>query len=108
MHLVICFYTFLAKDPCQQNSIGCKHICFLSGGVEKCSCRPGYALQQDGKTCTGMCATCLRYIYQKHNNNNKDKDICKLNISIETGIQPSTRCNLIDSQGLHLFCQYLA
>lgn len=43
----------LAKDPCQQNSIGCEDICLLSDGNEKCACRNGYALQQDGKTCKG-------------------------------------------------------
>ena len=56
------FIFILAKNPCQQNSIGCEHICFLSGGVEKCDCRPGYALKLDGKTCTGMCAICLEQL----------------------------------------------
>lgn len=45
--------SFLAKNPCQQNSIGCDDICLLSDGKEKCACRNGYALQQDGKTCKG-------------------------------------------------------
>lgn len=77
------YCVFLAKDPCQQNSLGCKHICFLSDGKEKCSCRAGYALEQDGKTCTGIWAICLLYWYiytrttttttTNNNNNNKKK-----------------------------------
>ncbi|XP_068732482.1 uncharacterized protein [Montipora capricornis] len=44
----------IPKDPCQNNSIGCNHICFLSDGNEKCSCRTGYELKDDRKTCTDI------------------------------------------------------
>ena len=53
---MLCLMT-LAKNPCQQNSLGCQHICFLSDGNEKCDCNGGYALEQDGKTCTGYCVS---------------------------------------------------
>ncbi|KAJ7374270.1 hypothetical protein OS493_007352 [Desmophyllum pertusum] len=60
----------IPKDPCQQNSLGCKHICFLSDGKEKCSCRAGYALEQDGKTCTDVdeCTTNMNNCNQQCNN----------------------------------------
>ncbi|KAL9953581.1 hypothetical protein ACROYT_G041023 [Oculina patagonica] len=60
----------LAKDPCQQNSLGCQHICLLFDGREKCACNAGYALEQDEKTCTDVdeCATGLNNCDQQCSN----------------------------------------
>ena len=48
------FISYLAENPCQQDQNGCEHICYQSDGEDKCSCRVGYKLNEDGKTCSGI------------------------------------------------------
>ena len=40
-------------DSCQSNNGGCEHNCRHSPGGAICSCRSGYALQADGRSCEG-------------------------------------------------------
>ncbi|KAF5901764.1 matrilin-4 isoform X1, partial [Clarias magur] len=40
------------SDLCLESDHGCDHICESSPGSYQCFCLPGYALQDDGKTCT--------------------------------------------------------
>lgn len=48
------FISYSAENPCQQDQHGCDHICYQSDGEDKCSCRVGYELNGDGKTCAGI------------------------------------------------------
>ena len=43
---------FADVDECISNS-PCAHYCTNTAGSFKCSCRPGYKLNSDGKTCKG-------------------------------------------------------
>ena len=57
--LLVNFFIYLlfihtAENPCSGDQHGCEHICFQSDGQDKCSCRAGYELNPDGKTCTGI------------------------------------------------------
>ncbi|XP_068759718.1 mucin-like protein [Montipora capricornis] len=40
----------VAANPCQDNQLGCQHVCYQSDRREKCSCYAGFSLNQDGKT----------------------------------------------------------
>ena len=39
--------------PCQNNNGGCNHICRAVSNEAVCSCRAGYLLQADQRTCEG-------------------------------------------------------
>ncbi|XP_052846692.1 signal peptide, CUB and EGF-like domain-containing protein 1 isoform X2 [Drosophila gunungcola] len=41
---------FTCTDPCEPNKNGCDHMCLADKGGE-CSCREGYRLKNDGKSC---------------------------------------------------------
>ncbi|XP_061689214.1 matrilin-4 isoform X2 [Syngnathoides biaculeatus] len=41
-------------DLCAESEHGCRHICESSPGSFRCRCLPGYALDDDGKTCTAL------------------------------------------------------
>ncbi|XP_061689213.1 matrilin-4 isoform X1 [Syngnathoides biaculeatus] len=41
-------------DLCAESEHGCRHICESSPGSFRCRCLPGYALDDDGKTCTAV------------------------------------------------------
>lgn len=40
-----------AKEQCKKDS--CEHKCEDDGGVVRCSCKEGYRLQADKKSCKG-------------------------------------------------------
>ena len=40
-------------DECDKENGGCDDICLNSEGSFECSCEDGYALNEDGKTCSG-------------------------------------------------------
>ena len=40
-------------DKCQPNNGGCAHICKHTPAGAVCSCRDGYMLQADGRSCEG-------------------------------------------------------
>ena len=42
-------------DECSTNEHGCEHVCINSKGSYSCSCREGYALNGDGRTCSIQC-----------------------------------------------------
>ncbi len=44
-------------DECADNTAGCSQICTNNGGSFTCSCRPGYLLGTNRKTCYGMSST---------------------------------------------------
>ena len=47
-------YSFsLDIDECAVNKGGCAHDCDNEVGSFKCSCKKGYKLEADGKTCKG-------------------------------------------------------
>ncbi|KAG2461737.1 MATN4 protein, partial [Polypterus senegalus] len=41
-------------DLCTEMDHGCQHICVSTPGSYHCECNPGYKLNEDGKTCSGM------------------------------------------------------
>ena len=47
-------FLFTDINECDINSGGCDHVCTNTNGSHICSCRPGYFLDSDGKTCRGM------------------------------------------------------
>ena len=40
-------------NECVTNSIACDHMCTNIQGSYLCSCRAGYSLDEDGKSCQG-------------------------------------------------------
>lgn len=42
-------------DECQSNNGGCDHFCKNTVGSFDCSCRKGFKLLTDEKSCQGMC-----------------------------------------------------
>ena len=40
---------------CELSTHSCSHICIDLPGSYRCECRDGYALQEDGNSCTGEC-----------------------------------------------------
>ncbi|XP_017121419.1 matrilin-2-like [Drosophila elegans] len=50
---------FTCTDPCELNNNGCDHMCLADKGGE-CSCREGYRLKSDGKSCEDV-DECLEY-----------------------------------------------
>ena len=47
------FVTFKDINECYERSDDCDHLCTNTIGSYNCSCRDGYYLHQDGKTCLG-------------------------------------------------------
>ena len=45
---------FLDVDECASNNGSCTHICTNKPGNYECSCKNGYTLNSDGKTCSGI------------------------------------------------------
>ena len=54
-------------DECSDNSDGCSQICTNTGGSFTCSCRDGYILSSNRKTCLGepnLIASCTNEWHQ--------------------------------------------
>lgn len=47
-------FEFADINECLVNNGGCSDICTNTFGNFTCSCMTGYALTDDGRTCTGM------------------------------------------------------
>lgn len=47
------FNLLLDVDECLEGTSGCEHLCNNTVGSFKCSCRHGYKLDYDRKSCTG-------------------------------------------------------
>ena len=47
---------FVDIDECSAGTDMCDHICQNTPGSYTCSCRSGYSLSQNGRTCVGTCA----------------------------------------------------
>lgn len=45
--------TILDVDECENGTHGCAHNCLNNDGSFECRCTGGYALQDDGKSCSG-------------------------------------------------------
>ena len=45
--------TISDNDECSNSNHGCEHICVNELGSYRCSCRNGYQLGVDGKSCLG-------------------------------------------------------
>ncbi len=41
-------------DPCRTNNGGCAELCMSSNDAVRCSCRPGFKLAADAKTCAAL------------------------------------------------------
>lgn len=48
-------HTCADVDECEQNNGGCAHICLNTFGQIFCTCRDGYLLGMDWKSCNGSC-----------------------------------------------------
>lgn len=46
---------FTDIDECQSNNGGCDHFCKNTVGSFDCSCRKGFKLLTDERSCQGMC-----------------------------------------------------
>ena len=44
-------------DECQEQDVGCQHLCYDSQGSYSCGCFPGYALMEDEKSCNSKFST---------------------------------------------------
>ncbi|XP_017121415.1 fibrillin-1 isoform X2 [Drosophila elegans] len=93
---------FTCTDPCEPNSNGCDHMCLADKGGE-CSCREGYRLKSDGKSCedvdeclehNGGCDQKCRNLQGTHACScdrgyelTKDKRTCQ-----KTNLQPRDNC----------------
>ena len=61
-------YVFLLdKDECKNRNGGCNQICLNKAGAFECSCKPGYQLAKNKKTCIGnwFCSRLLLCINNK-------------------------------------------
>lgn len=47
------FFFFTDINECNNNNGGCLLDCDNSDGSFQCSCRPGFRLNSDGRTCNG-------------------------------------------------------
>ena len=58
---IICSHAtnFADINECNINNGGCNHFCTDNDGSFLCSCRPGFTLSQDERTCTGTCTLLL-------------------------------------------------
>lgn len=41
------------RDPCEEMNGGCAQLCVSADGHVQCSCRSGFTLAEDGKSCEG-------------------------------------------------------
>ena len=59
---------FVDIDECSVGTDMCDHNCQNTPGSYTCSCRPGYSLSQNGRTCVGMhmCFTISRLVSLGH------------------------------------------
>ena len=48
---------FADIDECTENTDGCQHTCINTDGSFQCSCRDGFRLGNDGRSCVGKFAT---------------------------------------------------
>lgn len=46
-------FPYLDTNECLNNNGGCAHVCTNNNGSYACSCKPGYLLAPDSKTCVG-------------------------------------------------------
>lgn len=46
--------TWLRLDECKDSNGGCDHDCSYVNNTVTCSCREGFNLTEDGKTCKGL------------------------------------------------------
>ena len=44
----------MPEDRCSHNNGGCEHLCESNRGRTKCSCRRGFKLQSDKRSCTDV------------------------------------------------------
>ena len=51
--LIFFFFFFSDIDECVVNQGGCAHNCTNKAGSFECSCRDGWKLNADGKSCDG-------------------------------------------------------
>lgn len=60
-------YFICTKDvnECYENNGDCEHICYNNNGSYTCSCKEGYKLNEDRKTCSGIYVHMLK-IKWKH------------------------------------------
>ena len=52
--MIVFSLTLSAASECDVNNGGCDHYCMETLESYTCSCYPGYTLESDGHTCTGM------------------------------------------------------
>ena len=56
------FLLFADIDECQSGRSNCSQTCTNTFGSFTCGCMPGYSLQEDGVTCTGMHAAYKTFV----------------------------------------------
>ena len=50
-----------SSHPCNYDNGGCEHMCNPAGSYGRCSCKEGFRLEADGKSCLGRkCYRVLR------------------------------------------------
>ena len=67
-HFHLMLHTFTDIDECEILNGGCEHNCTNSNGSFECTCLPGYVLDNDSLSCTGMLqlnheAQLVKYLY---------------------------------------------
>ena len=62
------FYNFVLADinECSKDNGGCSHVCNNTDGSFCCSCRNGYELHSNGKSCIGRLSYVLVGIHVKY------------------------------------------
>ena len=62
------YYPLLTTDidECQANTHGCEHSCHNYEGGFYCSCRSGYRLMEDSKSCEGKSAPNITHLWWLH------------------------------------------
>ena len=53
----------LVINPCLRNSFGCTHACTVVNDLPVCSCPPGFVLDADLVTCTGIWLTSITRVW---------------------------------------------
>ena len=51
IYMCVCIVSDI--NECVENRDNCEQLCFNRAGAFTCSCRPGYQLDSDGRSCTG-------------------------------------------------------
>ena len=64
----VSFSRFLDINECTENSDGCAQICTNNAGSFICSCRSGYRLGSNGRSCNGK-LYCNIVLYLEPNDN---------------------------------------